>query len=353
MRSALRERTIVINSILLPIFLYPFLLWALFTALVYIQGQAKGLTSRVVITDLPEHHASFRESLLDGTSVELLGSSYLSPNPQQQIREGELDLLVELQAPSAMAAALAENFQVRLTYDQSKDRSRLAHRRIVEKLKQYRDQWLEEEGKRLGLAAAEWKEFQLQSRDVASGRERGAAILGDVLPLLLVIMVAFGCFYPAVDSTAGERERSTWETLMTVAASRISIVTSKYLYVATLGSVAALLNVTAMTVSMQAVFAPLLAGESSSIQFRIPLQAVPVMAIGAVLLALFVAAGMMILASFARTFKEGQSMVVPFYMLLTIPLLLMVGLPDQGLSATLALIPVVNVVLMLRDAIKG
>ena len=27
-RSALRERTIVVNSILIPIFLYPFMLWA-------------------------------------------------------------------------------------------------------------------------------------------------------------------------------------------------------------------------------------------------------------------------------------------------------------------------------------
>ena len=52
-------------------------------------------------------------------------------------------------------------------------------------------------------------------------------------------LVAVGCFYPAIDSTAGERERSTWETLMTVSASRGSIIAAKYLYVASFAAFSA------------------------------------------------------------------------------------------------------------------
>ena len=76
----------------------------------------------------------------------------------------------------------------------------------------------------------------------------------------------------------------------------------------------------AMMFSMSTILAPL-SGGLGSLSFRIPLQAIPVIGIGVVLMALFVAAGMMILASFARNFKEGQSMVSPFYLIIILPVM--------------------------------
>ena len=49
LRSALRERAIVVNSILMPIFLYPVLLWVIFSAMMFIRGQNEGFTSRVAL----------------------------------------------------------------------------------------------------------------------------------------------------------------------------------------------------------------------------------------------------------------------------------------------------------------
>ena len=61
-------------------------------------------------------------------------------------------------------------------------------------------------------------------------------------------------------------------------------------------------------------------------------------------LSLFVPASQLLVASFARTFKEGQSLVGPFYMLLILPMLFIQG-PDTQPTLQLALIPVVNVAL--------
>jgi ABC-type Na+ efflux pump permease subunit len=156
---------------------------------------------------------------------------------------------------------------------------------------------------------------------------------------------------PSVDTTAGERERSTWETLLTVAASRSSVIVAKYLYVATLGILAGLLNVVAMFLSIGAVLKPLMQG-NEALSFSIPGLAFPVMALGAVVLALFFAAGMMILASFARTFKDGQAMVQPVYWLVFIPMLLGQQ-TDLTLTPTIAAIPIANVTMMIRDALNG
>ena len=61
---------------------------------------------------------------------------------------------------------------------------------------------------------------------------------------------------------------------------------------------------------------------------------------------------MMILAAFARTFKEGQGMVTPVYWLALIPLLLGQS-SETTLTPATAAIPVGNVALMVRDAVRG
>jgi sodium transport system permease protein len=73
---------------------------------------------------------------------------------------------------------------------------------------------------------------------------------------------------------------------------------------------------------------------------------------GAVLLALFVAAGMMILASFARNYKEGQSLISPFYIALIMPVLFLQA-PGVEFTTRIALIPVANVMMMIREAFQN
>ena len=349
LRSALRERGIVINSILIPLFLYPVLLWLMMSAFSFVSGQEERFVSRVAVVDLPVVHDELREELEADDSIELIE---LPAAWEETIAEGGLDAVAEVLPPEADGAGLEDNFRLRLAFDASKDRSEKARERIAEAVDEYRKGWLERSGEALGMGPEEWRQFRLESHNVASGGEMGAFILGLMVPMLMIIMIALGCFYPAIDSTAGERERSTWETLMTVSASRSSVVVAKYLYVASLGGLAGLLNLFALTLTMRAILGPLMGGDSADLEFQIPFAALPLLAIFAVLLAMFIAAGMMIFAAFARNFKEGQSMVTPFYLLCFVPILL-VQSPDLELTPRLALVPIANVSLVFREAIAG
>ncbi|HSG49995.1 MAG TPA: hypothetical protein VLA43_19380, partial [Longimicrobiales bacterium] len=106
--------------------------------------------------------------------------------------------------------------------------------------------------------------------------------------------------------------------------------------------------------SIGAVVKPLLEGPGGGeeISFSLPPAAIPVMMAGAVALALFFAAAMMILAAFARSFKDGQAMVQPVYWLVFLPVLLGQQ-TDRTLTPAIASIPVANVSMMIRDAING
>jgi sodium transport system permease protein len=347
LRSALRDRTIVINSVVLPIVLYPALLWVVFTGITFVRGQTADLASRVAVIGLPPAQDELLRRLGQHERVEVVDAP-AAGEIEALVRDGRLDLALQV---SAGAAQGGETFRARLLYDGSRDRSEVARQRVAELVRTHREEWLRQEALARGVAPAEWTAFALERRNVASPRQVGAFLLG-LLPLFFVVMVALGCLYPAIDTTAGERERGTWETLMTTAASRTSIVAAKYLAVTTLGGVAGLLNVGAMLLTFRGVLGPMLGESAERIEFAVPLVAVPILLAGAVLLAGLLAAGMMLMTAFARTFREGQSMAGAFYLAAIVPIIF-VSHPGTELTMRLAFVPVVNIALAVRDALRG
>ncbi|MCY3932754.1 MAG: ABC transporter permease [Acidobacteria bacterium] len=361
LRSALRERSVLINGILIPLLMYPLMMWVMFSAILFVTARTESFASRVEIAGLPVEHRGLLERLDEEGRVEVTevdappattAAAYRA-GIEERLRASELDAALIFEAtedgPPGNAAAS-------LLSDGSSDQSQTARGRLERALSAERSDWLDRIAEQHGLEGAEWQVFEVESGNLATGVEMGQFLMGMMIPLFFVIMIANGCLYPAIDSTAGERERNTWETTSTLATRRIHIVAAKYLYVATMGTVAGTLNAAAMVVSFRSFLGPLLArlgdGDGSGFAFELPLRSLPVLLLTAVLLGALIGAAMMILAAFARTFKEGQSMITPLYLLVIFPV---VVLNDPSLEFTppLAAIPVVNIVLLLRQAIAG
>lgn len=349
-RSALRERTIVVNSFVIPMVLYPAVLWMTFTGLEFVRGQTADQTSRITIVGLTDAHGDLDRSLRQTPHLEVMPPARSRAAAERSVTSGEIDAV--LQFEPAPAEGFPDNVRGRIFFDGSRERSDAARVRLRDALRAYRERRLREEAFARGITPGAWAGFALDDRNVASSAQMGQFILGLMLPLFFVVMVSVGCFYPAVDSTAGERERGTWETLMSTPAARTSIVAAKYLSVTTFGCIAGLLNVAAMVLTLGGILAPLAGQANAAVSFRVPLLAVPVLAVGAILLAGFVAAGMMVFAAFARTFREGQTMVQPFYMAVAIPTVFL-GSRGTELTLGLAAVPVVNIALVTRQALSG
>ncbi len=69
------------------------------------------------------------------------------------------------------------------------------------------------------------------TESVATPAKVGGSILGQIVPLILIIMTITGAIYPAIDLTAGERERGTLETLMVDALPAVDLITGKFVIV--------------------------------------------------------------------------------------------------------------------------
>jgi len=357
LRGAFRERNVVINTVLLPVLLYPVLLWVLINGILLVRGQAEKLESRVAVASLPAEHRGILERLAENERIAIEPAAdgaaagarreTLADDVETRIAAGDLDAALGFEP----LAERAGDFRAVVVHDSAREASANAGTRLLDVLRAYRDDWLRTRAAAL-VEPAEWDGFRLERANLATSAQMGAMILGLIAPLYFVIMVAVGCMYPAVDATAGEHERGTWETTLTLAASRLSIVTAKYLYVTTLGFIAGVLNLTAMTLSLGSVLAPMMAGDQERVGFQVPWTMLPWLLLGALLLAGSIAAAMMMVAVFARSFREGQALVTPVYLLSFLPVLFL-GREGLELTPALAVIPVVNVAMLVREVLGG
>src|SRR4051812_6356260 len=167
MRAAFRERTIVTNSILIPIFLYPLLLWIAFTGLTYISGQTEGAKLRIALADRTTIHSgsALARALELDANIELLTATENLARLTRRIQLGQIDASLELFPATNSRAILPGNFQAHVIYDKSKPGSDAARQRIQTVVARYRSSWLKRDARARGIDAASWQVFTLASRN--------------------------------------------------------------------------------------------------------------------------------------------------------------------------------------------
>ena len=97
-----------------------------------------------------------------------------------------------------------------------------------------------------GLAATFAQPFETKRQNVAAPEKVGGNTLGGIVPYIIIILCFTGAMYPAMDLTAGEKERGTMETLLCSPIPRVDIVLGKFLMVLTSSLAAMTLSLTSM-----------------------------------------------------------------------------------------------------------
>jgi sodium transport system permease protein len=165
-------------------------------------------------------------------------------------------------------------------------------------------------------------------------------LLVKAIPFLLVMWMLTGAIYPAIDMTAGEKERGTMETLLISPAERTEIVAGKFLATTAFGFGTALWNVFLMVIAV--IVAPLLAPSFGGGLLSLPGLLACVLA--AVPLAMLFAALALALGVFARSTKEGNYYMVPLFFVV-LPLAYWSMTPGIELDGFTRWVPLANALL--------
>ena len=212
-----------------------------------------------------------------------------------------------------------------------------------------------------GLPETLVRPFETRRENVAAPEKVGGNALGGIVPYMIIILCFMGAVYPALDLTAGEKERGTMETVLCSPVARVDIVLGKFLMVLTSSLAAMVLSVISMCVSAVAAGSVLggarMAGAARAAAGAGALPTIdPAGVLGVLAMVLPVAvlfsAAIFTVALFAKSFKEAQTYVQPMVFIVILPAVIGM-LPGIDLNARLALVPILNLSLVCKEMLSG
>ena len=323
LRESLRDRRTLVVMILFPLVVYP-LLSLLAAQVAVARDRTRQARPSLVAVLGPD---GMRDDLSARIRAQPKLLSLIERGSRADVAAGRLDSLAQLAETGASRAEIV--------YDASREESREAAERLSDVIASV-------------LPAGCAPRFSLEKHNLAPEAGVGGYLLSKVLPLLIVLMVLLGAFYPAIDVTAGERERGTLETILASPIRRFDLLLGKVLAVTALAALTGLLNLASMSVTLIQVMRLADPGSTLQVPWTRAAAASAVVLPSAFLFAsLFVAVG-----AVARGFKEAQHLLTPVYFLSIAPAVAgAVG--EYRLTGLAAWIPCMNVTLLARELLLG
>ena len=395
LRDQLRDRRTLFTVVIMPIVLYPLMGMAMlqvaqfmreYPAKIWVIGndnlpQSPSLVVDGQISDefvneneakllelslaLPEDDnlnklvSQFRESLSSSAAAGLVDQLI-----QAEMKKRGLDVAVvapskffapdelSTEGDAAVVARANSPPKIYIFQNSASDQSRIGARRIKTVISRWQKSVVQKRLADNGISPEMVSSIQVVDADVADKHSKQTAIWSKLFPFIIMVWSLTGAFYPAIDLCAGEKERGTFETLLSSPAARSEIAIGKLLTVMSFSITTALLNLLSMAFTGLFV-ATQMGGMPGGMGLGLP----PLASVGWLLLALIPISALfsaiaLAAAAFARSSKEGQYYLVPL-MMISMPLMVIPMMPSIKLDFGTSLIPVTGLMLFLRGLIEG
>ncbi|MCA9085627.1 MAG: CPBP family intramembrane metalloprotease [Planctomycetaceae bacterium] len=380
LREILRDRRTVLTLILMPLLVYPLLGVLLRKGLLSGLDPGRAIPLHICLSS-EEDAQYFSGEMLRGEEL-LLASGEITAMPraesspkspvdlsgsqeppfdfvvywltdemkdatlQQQVADSYADLSVSLSIIDSEIRRRSGRPFVKweLIQRNGSSLSERARREVVRRLTAINDRWVDRILESSGMPAL--RPATMSTVRVEPSDADNVSSLVTFIPLVLVLMTMTGAVYPAIDLTAGERERGTMEILVAAPISRVTLLVGKFVAVLTVALLTATMNLISMFATLFAL------GLEGTVLGNVSLSMMLQVLVLMVVFAAFFSAVLLSITSVARSFKEAQAYLIPLMLVSLSPGVFSL-MPDIKMSGTLAVIPLVNTVLMGRDLLLG
>ncbi len=363
----LRDRRTLIAMIVVPIVLYPLLMLGSIQAVSFqhetmeqealrigvaddahrrmihqlIHVDKRALAEKKASLDLQSEEASQLPTPLDDVEIEVFQSI---DDLQRAIRERRIPVGIVFD-DEMLVDSIERQVKAHVHADYEEPRGTTAARRVEGLLTRTNERLRDLRLRERGLPKSFLEPYTLESVDLSAP----SSILGEILPLILILMTITGAIYPAIDLTAGERERGTLESLMVCPVPVIDLIVGKFLVVTTVAIMGAALNLGSVTATVYfGGFDKVIASTGG----QVPIGKMVFILLALIPFAVLMSAIMIAVCSFARTFKEAQNYVTPVILAVLIPGGI-AALPATRLEGVMLVMPVGNMVLLAKELLLG
>ena len=348
MKDILRDRRTLLLMVVMPLVLFPLIINISSKFMMKLETSAKTRILKVGVI-LNSNENRIRRSVISRDDMTL--TDVKDENSIESMINGKtLDFCIVFDELFDKKVKALQQGEIRL-YFKSSAKNDISKRRIDKLLSDYKNDLLEERFRILELSIDVVKAFNINEKDIVTVKEKFGEKVGGFIPYLFVIFCFVGAMYPAIDLGAGEKERGTIETLLVSPATRSQIVIGKFIVVALSGIISAVLTFVGLYASIK------LNSEIPTEILDLILKVIDINSIIVIItliipISVFFAGILLSFSFFANSFKEAQSIMTPLNFVVIIPAFIGT-LPGMKLTATTAMIPILNVSLASKGIISG
>ena len=182
---------------------------------------------------------------------------------------------------------------------------------------------------------------------------KGESIFGNQIILMAVtftiMAVTLTAIYTSTDTTAGEKERGTLETMLTFPIKRKELILGKYFAIVISG-------VITMTIGIVlSIFSLWYAWNNFSIYdgttFNMEILTIVLIIVVLLFYTLFISGLCISIASFSKTFKEAQTALTPISLVTCLPMFL--EMLSINIGGALSFIPIINHTIVINEMLLG
>jgi sodium transport system permease protein len=330
---------------LLAALFYPFLGPGLILLMVFAIGRLSSEAERPLRLSVEgAERAPSLISFLEQNRVEI---ERAPADPEAAVRSGEKTLVLVI--PEEYGERFREGHPavLRLVIDPSRNEALSSIQRAQALLAGYAHQMGQLRLQSRGIDPRIVEVLAVESVDVSTPQSQGARMLA-MAPYLIILSLFVGGMYLAIDSTAGERERGSLESLLINPIGRTELVLGKAAAVLLFTLVALLETLVGFAGILNLVPLERYLGVRMSLPpsalVRILLTTAPLM--------VFVVGLQMMIASYTKSFKEAQNYISAMLLIPALPALVMAILPVKE-SLWLALLPTVGQQLFINRILRA
>lgn len=355
--------TILMPLVFIPLFtvMFPFMMSRAFTG----QQEERQKVGVVRLQSVPKELRDLltRDTRAPDGRVVTAGVELVDvQDARQAVTDKRVDAALEF--PEPLPAAAGEGTSTVRLYSKVSDQrvQAGASAKVQAALRAYNDLLVARKLQALDLDPTVLTPVSVQQVDTSTTQERSSGFLAFLIPYFLLQFIASGAMSPAIDSTAGEKERGTLEVLLVSPVRRIEVVVGKLLATTIFAVSTAVFGVIGFALAgpLAKLVLPTAAdGQGVDVAsvfggtLSVGVADFVILLVTAISSALLLSSLLMSIAVYARSFREAQTYLTPIFIILILPMFVLQFSDFIDKSAALYATPIVGAALVILDLVKG
>lgn len=335
-----RDKKTLVFTILLPIIMYP----AMFKIIDFtMKDTTKSIEKNITIAYKGSESSSVYTMLKNLNNITIDNTG----NASEKLKKGKISLIIEAPEDFDFKVSSKTEAIVKIIYDKDSSKSSLASSLIKDTLDNYNKSIVYERLNEEGINTDILTPFQVKEETLDNQNDNALAFgILSVLPTILIIFMISPTIGIAADLVAGEKERNTFEALLSTSVGRMSIFWGKLVAISSVALITLIVTLASMIASMLYIF-------SSEGKLSIPIGAFMVIGIVSLFVLIALSSIEISISMFARSMKEANTylggFIIPVMILTYIPFMM----DSKNIGFLFFNIPIVNAVVVMKEAIAG